>query len=214
AKRIQIMRDFVADGMKRLQVPGVGFSLIDGGKIVWVGGAGVRELGKPEPIDADTLFIAASNTKALTTLLLAELVDEHKLRWDEPVIEAYPKFKLGDAETTKSVLVKHLICACTGMPRQDLEWLLEFKDKTPESALQLLGTMQPTSRFGEVFQYSNLMASAAGFIGGSIAVPGKELGAAYDQAMREKVFGPLGMKRTTFDFAEAMKGDYARPHDV
>jgi hypothetical protein len=89
----------------------VGFSLIDGGKIAWVGGAGVRELGKQEPVDADTLFIAASNTKALTTLLLAELVDEKKLRWDEPVVEVYPKFKLGDAATTKSVLVKHLICA-------------------------------------------------------------------------------------------------------
>jgi len=72
--------------------------------------------------------------------------------------------------------------------------------------------MQPTSKFGEVFQYSNLMAAAAGYIGGATALPGKELGAAYDEAIRTKVFEPLGMTTSTFDFAKAMRGDYASPH--
>jgi CubicO group peptidase (beta-lactamase class C family) len=211
-KRLAILKEFVAAGMKTLDTPGVGLAFLDGGKTVWAGGLGVKELGKPGPVDADTLFIAASNTKALTTLLLAELVDEGKIRWDQPVTELFPAFRLGNEETTKQVLVKHLICACTGMPRQDLEWLLEYRHETPESALKLLGSMQPTSRFGEVFQYSNLMAAAAGFIGGSKAVPGKEWGAAYDEAMRTKVFGPLGMTTTTFDFAKALKGDVAQPH--
>jgi CubicO group peptidase (beta-lactamase class C family) len=211
-KRIAQMKDFVASGMQQLGVPGVGFSLIDGGKVVFEGGLGVKELGKPDKIDADTLFIAASNTKAMTTLLLAELVDEKKLRWDQPVTEVYPAFKLGDIATTKQVLVKHLVCACTGMPRQDMEWLFEYRQATPASAMKLLGTMQPTSRFGEVFQYSNLMAAAAGYVGASLTYPGKELGAAYDEAMRTKVFEPLGMTRTTFDFARALKGNVAQPH--
>ncbi|MGZ5062639.1 MAG: serine hydrolase domain-containing protein [Usitatibacter sp.] len=210
--RIATLRAFVEDGMKKLGVPGVGLALIDGGKVVYEGGLGVKELGKPAKVDADTLFIAASNTKALTTLLLAELVDEKKLRWDEPVTEAYPRFRLGDAATTKSVLVKHLICACTGMPRQDLEWILEFKGATPASSMALLANMQPTSGFGELFQYSNLMASAAGFIGGALYAPTLELGAAYDLAMRRKVFEPLGMDNTTFDFARALRGNHASPH--
>jgi len=67
---------------------------------------------KPDPVDADTLFPAASNTKAMTTLLLAELVDERKLQWDEPVTEVYPDFRLGDADTTRQVLVKHLTVFC------------------------------------------------------------------------------------------------------
>jgi hypothetical protein len=112
------------------------------------------------------------------------------------------------------VQVKHLICACTGMPRQDMEWLLTAKDQTPASSLVLLGGMQPTSGFGEVFQYSNLMASAAGYVAGALAHPGVELGAAYDRAMSERVFGPLGMTRTTFDFARAMRDNYARPHGI
>jgi CubicO group peptidase (beta-lactamase class C family) len=212
AQRAAVMKEFVARGMDLLGVPGVGFSLIDAGAVVFEGGLGVRELGKPDPVDAGTLFIAASNTKAMTTLLLAVLVDEGKLRWDQPVSEVYPAFKLGDEATTKQVLVKHLVCACTGLPRQDLEWLFEYHSATSASSLKLLGTMQPTSRFGEVFQYSNLMAAAAGYVAAAVAFPGRELGSAYDDAMWTRIFEPLGMTHTTFDFTQALAGNVAQPH--
>jgi CubicO group peptidase (beta-lactamase class C family) len=214
ATRIGLLREFAHDVMRQFDVPGVGLSLIDGNKVVFEGGLGVKTLGKPDPVDADTLFLAASNTKAMTTLLLAELVDEHRLRWDQPVTEVYPDFRLGDAEITRQVLVKHLICACTGLPRQDFEWLFNFARATPLSSLALLGTMRPTSRFGEMFQYSNLMAAAAGYVAAHAVSPGAELGAAYDEAMRTKVFGPLGMTHTTFDFRVALGGNFASPHDV
>ena len=212
AARVAQLRQFLEDGMRKLDVPGLSFSLVQHGKVVHVGGLGVKELGKPAKVDADTLFIAASNTKALATLLLAKLADEGKLGWDQPVTQLYPAFKLGDAETTGQVLVKHLVCACTGMPRQDLEWVLEYGRETPETAMRLLGTMQPTSKFGEVFQYSNLMAAAAGYIGGHLSDPKAELGVAFDRAMRGKLFAPLGMKTTTFDFAQALSGNHASPH--
>jgi CubicO group peptidase (beta-lactamase class C family) len=212
AARIAQLTDFVQNSMKLLGIPGVGMALLDHDKVVFQGGFGVRELGKPEKVDENTLFMAASNTKGMTTLLLAELADEGKLRWDEPVIDVYPSFKLGNADTTKKVLVKNLICACTGLPRQDLEWLFEFKNATPESEMALLGTMQPTSNFGEVFQYSNLMAAAAGYIGGHLVYPNMELGAAYDKAMQTMVFDPLRMKVTTFDYAKALEGNHASPH--
>ena len=127
---------------------------------MYEGGIGVKELGKPDRVDANTLFMAASNTKGVTTLLLAKLVDEKKLQWDEPVTKVYPDFKLADQAVTRQIEIKHLICACTGMPRQDLEWLFEYKKFKPESTFTLLSGMRPTSKFGEVFQYSNLMASA------------------------------------------------------
>ena len=210
--RIQVLKDFVSGGMRDLNVPGAAIAFVEGGRIVWEGGLGVKELGKPGLVDADTLFIAASNTKAMTTMLLAALVDEKKLRWDEPVVEADPAFRLGDAATTRQVEVRHLVCACTGMPRQDLEWLFEFRKATPASALAMLGSMQPTSKFGEVFQYSNLMAGAAGYLGARVIAPKRELGAAYDEAMRTRIFAPAGMRNTTFDFAKATRGNYAKPH--
>ena len=96
--------------------------LIQDGKVIFADGFGAKELGGTEKPDGDTLFMVASNTKAMTTLLLAKLVDEHRITWQTPVTALFPSFRLGDATTTSSVQVKHLICACTGMPRQDLEW--------------------------------------------------------------------------------------------
>lgn len=211
-ERIEELKTFVETSMKKLGVPGASLAFIDGGKVVYEGGIGVRQLGRPAKVDENTVFMAASNTKGMTTLLLAMLADDKKLEWEQPVTQLYPSFKLGDADTTRQVLVKHLICACTGLPRQDLEWIFEFKNATPASSLALLGTMQPTSRFGEVFQYSNLMAAAAGYIGAHLYDPSRELGAAYDDAMEKRIFGPLGMKSTTFDMERAQKGNHAWPH--
>ena len=211
-ERIEALRSFVETSMKKLDVPGVGFALIDQGRVVYEGGIGVKELGKADRVDANTLFMAASNTKGMTTLLLAKLVDEKKLRWDEPVTKVYPNFKLADQAITQQIEIKHLICACTGMPRQDFEWLFEYKKLKPESTFSLLSGMRPTSKFGEVFQYSNLMASAAGYIGAHVYEPAAEPGAAYDRAMENQIFKPLGMKNTTFDMEKAERGDLASPH--
>ena len=213
ADRLKKITDSVDKARDAAGIPGVGLALVQDGKVVYEGGLGVRELGKPAKVDAKTLFIIASNTKALTTLLLAKEVDDKKYTWDTPVTTLFPSFKLGDADTTRQVLVKHLICACTGLPRQDFEWLFQFEKQTPKSEIELLGTMQPTTKFGETFQYSNPLAGAAGFIGGYVLDPKKELGAAYDAAMQSQVFGPLGMTDTTFDFKRALAGDVAIGHD-
>ena len=212
AARIAELGKFIDRGLAELGVPGASLAIVQGGKVVFSGGFGVKELGKPEKPDGDTLYMIASNTKAMTTMLLGRLVDQKKITWQTPVTKLLPQFKLGDADTTRQVLVEHLICACTGLPRQDFEWLLEFDKSTPETALATLGTMQPTSKFGEMFQYSNPMAAAAGYTAGHVLFPEMELGAAYDRAMAAEVFGPLGMTSTTFDFARALKGNHASAH--
>jgi CubicO group peptidase (beta-lactamase class C family) len=214
AARIEALKSFVQTAMQELDVPGVSIGLYDQGHVVFEGGFGVRELGKPDPVDANTLYMIASNTKGLTTLLLARLVDEGKLSWDEHVTQAYPSFRLGSAATTQQVLIKHLVCACTGLPRKDLQWIFDTNPSTPASDtfVQLAAT-QPTSGFGEVFQYNNLMASAAGYIVGHLTYPERELGAAYDAAIQTLIFDPLGMSHTTLDMSQALASpNHASPH--
>lgn len=212
AARIGQMQAFLSQAMQDLGVPGLGYALLDGGKIVYEGGLGVRTLGKPAAVDANTLFMAASNTKGMSTLLLATLADDGKLRWDQPVSQLYPSFKLGSADTTAKVQVKHLVCACTGLPRHDMEWMFEFRKASALDSIALLGKTTPTSGFGELYQYNNLMASAAGYIGANLIYPKMELGRAYDKAMQERIFKPLGMLATTFDSQAAMRGNHASPH--
>jgi CubicO group peptidase (beta-lactamase class C family) len=198
AARIAELGRYVRSAQQQLGVPGVSIGLIQDGSVVFAGGFGVRELGKTAKVNADTKYMVASNTKALTTLMLGKLVEERKLAWDTAAVNALPSFRLGAADTTSRVLVKHLICACTGMPRQDLEWIFEFAKATPASSIAMLGNMQPTSKFGELFQYSNLMAAAAGYVAGATISPKAELGAAYDDAMKKRIFAPLGMSHSSF----------------
>lgn len=212
AGRIAQLTQFIENARQQFDVPGVAIGIVQGGKVVFADGFGVRELGKTEKVDADTRFMIASNTKALTTLMLARQVEQGAFGWETPVTQLLPSFRLGDADTTRQVRVKHLICACTGLPRQDMEWLFQSENATSESVTAALAGMQPTSGFGALYQYSNPMAAAAGFAGGHVLHPDKTLGDAYDAAMQSLVFDPLGMAATTFDYAQALRGNHATPH--
>ncbi|UAJ11049.1 serine hydrolase domain-containing protein [Glacieibacterium megasporae] len=211
-ERIAALRDFIAASAKTLEVPGVGIALIDQGHVVYEGGYGVLALGSPKPVTAHTKFMIASNTKGMTTLLLAVLADEGKLSWDQKVTDVYPSFRLGSDATTRATEVRHLVCACTGLPRKDYAFILADGRAPAADTFRQLAETQPTSAFGELFQYNNLMASAAGYVGGALAYPGMEIGAAYDKAMQTRIFDPLGMRDTTFDRARGESGDAAQPH--
>lgn len=213
AGRLETLKAFVAKGMEQLGIPGVGLAFIDHGRIVYEGGLGVRQVGKPEPVTARTRFMIASNTKSMATMLLANAVDEGKLRWDQPVVEVYPAFRLGDDATTKATQIRHLVCACTGLPRKDFEFIFNTAEVTPTTeTFRLLAATQPTSKFGETYQYNNLMASAAGYVAGYIFHPDMELGAAFDRSVADLIWRPVGMTSSTFDFNAALVADHAEPH--
>lgn len=215
AEKRKQLKKFWREAMAAYGVPGIGYAFFDRNGIVEEGGLGVRDIRRTEPVTAHTRFRVASNTKGMTTLLIARLVDQGRLAWDKPVTAAYPAFRLGDRATLAAMKVRHLVCACTGMPRQDLEWMIAGTKTTPASRVfDLLASMKPTSRFGELYQYSNLLAASGGYVAAHSAYPKMDLGAAYDRAMQENVFNPLGMTDTTFDTALAMRGNHAMPHDV
>jgi CubicO group peptidase (beta-lactamase class C family) len=213
AGRIAALRTFVEQSMKELGIPGAAIALTTQQGTIYSAGLGVRQLGDPTPVDSDTTFAIASNTKGMATLLLAKLVDEGKLAWDQPVTQVYPSFKLGSPQTTGKVLVRHLVCACTGLPRKDMQVVLNSNpDAAAADTFAQLAATEPTSGFGEVFQYNNLMASAAGYLGGYLVHPNLDLDRAFDRAVNDNVWAPLGMTRTTLDFKKASSGNWARPH--
>ena len=69
-ERLAEIAKFVEDGIEATGVPGVSYGIVQDGKVVFSGGAGVRQIGKPGKADGDTLYMIASNTKGLTTLLI------------------------------------------------------------------------------------------------------------------------------------------------
>lgn len=214
-ERVEAMLSFLENASDAMKIPGIGIGIIQNGEVIYAGGVGVADVETGAPITANTRFPIASNTKGMTTLLLAKLVEEGRVDWDDKVVDHYPDFRLGNAETTDKVLISHLVCACTGLPRRDFEWVMNATtDTSPSFVFDSLAESQPTSGFGEVYQYNNALPAAAGFIAGHIFYPEMELAAAYERAMREHIFDPLGMGRTTFSYPEALSGDHARPYTI
>jgi len=212
AARLHDLEKFVEEARVLSKVPGVAIGIVQDGKLVYSKGFGVREKGKSEPITTETLFMIGSITKSLTTFMMARLVDEGLFTWNTPVTQLMPAFALGDEAMTKKLTMQNTVSASTGMPRQDMELLFNYNAATPESSLASMKTMKPTTGFGETFQYSNAMVSAGGYIAAHALYPKKELGNAYDTAMQMRVFDPMGMHSSTFDFATVAKKVHAIPH--
>jgi len=211
--RVRALLEFTTAAARELGIPGIGLALIDHGDVIYEGGIGVRRIGGSAFVDAHTRFMIASNTKGMTTLLLARLVSEGRIRWDEPVADILPSFQLGDPDTTKHVLVRHLVCACTGLPRKDFQWLLNSRPgDSAQSTFAQLARTQPTTGFGQVYQYNNLLAAAAGYVAGHVLYPRLKFGAAYDRAMQREIFEPLGMTETGFEMPAPRTANVASPH--
>ncbi len=212
AARAEKFLTFAEEARKQTKVPGVAIAVIQDGRIVLEKGLGVRELGKNEPITPSTLFMIGSMTKPLTSLLMARLVDRKKFAWDTPVTKLLPSFALGDPDPTERATMAHTVCACTGLPRWDMEFIFEWKNATPASRIELLRVMKPTTGFGETFQYSNLMVASGGYVAAMTTTRAKDLKRAYVDAMNAEVLGPLGMTSTALDLDVARKREHARPH--
>ena len=113
---------YAAKASKDWKVPGLAIAVVKDGKVVLSKGYGVRELGRPEPVDEHTLFAIGSTTKAMTAALVGMLVDEQKLAWDDPVIKHLPAFQLKDPAVTRELTVRDLLTHRGGLGNADFLW--------------------------------------------------------------------------------------------
>jgi CubicO group peptidase (beta-lactamase class C family) len=212
AARLARLDAFVEQARQRTLVPGAALAVVTQDRVLLAKGYGDRALGERGKVSPETLFLIGSMTKPLTTLMLARLVSEQRLGWDTPVKQLLPSLRLGDATLTDHARLEDTVCACSGMPSRDLEFLFEWRGWDPERRIASLQGMKPTTALGETFQYSNLMVALGGFVGAHVWAPGARLGDAYDRAMAELVLGPLGMRATSFDFDRALGAEHAEGH--
>ncbi|MDQ2652662.1 MAG: beta-lactamase family protein [Chloroflexota bacterium] len=205
---------YIADWLTALGVPGAAVVVVQNGEVVLQQGYGVREWGKAEPVTADTLLRIGSVTKSFSSLLASTLIDDGIVTWDTPLVDLLPGFAVADAELTEQLTLRDAFCACTGVPRRDLEFMFQADVLTAEQIVATLAQLPLTAPFGEVFQYSNQMVAAGGFAA-AMADGGSPyaLSESYAVALRDRVLNPLGMKRTTLSLQDVVTdGDYAIPH--
>ncbi|MEO8726912.1 MAG: serine hydrolase domain-containing protein [Acidobacteriaceae bacterium] len=153
-------------------MPGLSIAIVKDGKVVLAKGYGLRKMGEPLAVDEHTLFGIGSNTKAFTSALLATLVDEGKISWDDKVYERLPGFEMYDPYVSHEMTIRDLLTHKSGMGLGEGD-LLFWPSTTysREDIVYRLRFMKPHSSFRSHYAYDNLMYIAAGQI--VAAVTGK-----------------------------------------
>ena len=198
----------------RYEIPGAVVLVIKEGQIVLAKGYGVRTLGQADPVTPETLFPIGSTTKALNALMIATMVDERRLDWDQPALEIWPDFVLSDLAHTQQVRLRDLLNMSSGLPRRDLIW--SGANLTAEQLLTSLSDLPIYSQVGEQYYYNNQAVAAGGYLA-AIAAGGRlgQLQNAYAAELQRHIFDPIGMPRATTSLETALTNpNRATPHDL
>jgi len=189
-KIIPALRDYIEKARNQWGAPGVAVVIVKDGKIVYEEGFGEREIGSKKPVDEFTIMPLASLTKNFLATLLAQLVDDGALKWDDPVIKHLPDFKLSDPEITKKFTVNDLVSHKSGLKHfsGDTFWELGF---TQEEILKNLSELPFKTLVGGEYGYQNHMFGIASML--VEKVTGKTIA----QLFKERLFTPLKMNRTS-----------------
>ena len=201
---------YAARSLKTFEVPGIAVAIVKDGKVVVVKGYGVKKLGEAAPVDENTLFGIGSNTKAFTTAALATLVDEGKIKWDDPVYQRLPGFQMYDPYVSHEMTIRDLITHRSGMGLGEGDLLFwPHTTFTRDEIVYKLRFMKPATSFRSRYAYDNLLYIAAGQIIEHVT------GKTWEENIRERILQPLGMTTTNLSNQAFKPGDnYAWPHSA
>lgn len=199
---------YVENVRKLFEVPGVSLAIVKDGKVVLAQGYGVRKLGEPTLVDAQTLFGIASNTKAFTATALALLVEEGKLQWDAPVINYLPWFQLSDPYVTRELTVRDLLVhrSGLGLGAGDLLWWPPSTYDRKEISRRLRYIPLVTS-FRSAYAYDNVLYTVAGEVIETIS------GQSWEDFVSKRILAKVGMNTSNVLHSAAGAGaNVATPH--
>jgi CubicO group peptidase (beta-lactamase class C family) len=189
---------FDADAVEKLveqtrlfwHVPGLAVAIVRDDKVIYLRGHGVRSVADKAPVTPDTLFPIASCTKSFTTTAMALLVDEGKMRWDDPPRQFVPYFHLSDPLVDDAVTLRDLVTHRTGLRDHHLLWYRS--PWTQEGIIRRVGLLPLDKPFRTTFQYQSTMFTVAGF---AVA---KASGLPWADFVQKRILDPLDMKSTRF----------------
>ena len=119
SNKLNELTSFIEKGMADWEIPGLAVSVVKNGKTIYQKGFGLKNMHLTEAVNEHSIFGICSTTKAMTALTLAMLVDENKLKWDDPVVKYLPNFKLASDDWTNQIRVKDLLTHNAGLPNLD-----------------------------------------------------------------------------------------------
>ena len=185
--RVEAVRD-------TFKVPGIAVAVVKDGEVVFSGGWGEREAGKPGRVDGDTLFSIASITKAFTSASLSILADEGRLDMDDRVIDHLPWFRMSDAYVTREMRIRDLLVHRSGLGLGAGDLLFwPPTDYDTREVVERLAQVPIEGGFRERYAYDNVLYAVAQLVIEEVS------GRPYADFVRERLFEPVGMAATRID---------------
>ena len=196
---------YVTAAMKQWKVPGLAIAVVRGDSVIIAKGYGVRTLGDPAPVDAQTMFAIGSASKAFTGATLEMLADEGEVSFDGRVTDYLPWFEMYDPWVTREIRVRDLLLHRSGMSGGNNIWYGTTASR--EEIVRSIRRLKPNTSFRTRFQYQNLMFITAGEV--THAVTGQR----WDDVVKARIFGPLGMTASNTSVRDlAGRPNVATPH--
>lgn len=195
----------VADAMERTGLPGMSVAVVRGDEVVYAKGFGVKEVGKNDPVDADTVFQLASLSKSIGSTCVSAAVSKGQLAWSDPVTKYLPDFRLSDPAVTRQVTVADLFAHRSGLPNaagDDLEGL-------GFDRAQVLSRLDefPLNPFRISYGYSNF-----GLTTGAVAAAAAAK-QPWEELCADELYRPLQMTSTSSTYADfTARADRATIH--
>ena len=174
--------------LKTFDVPGIAVAVIKDGKMIHAKGYGVRSLKTKLPVDENTLFGIASNSKAFTAAALGMLIDEGKLKWDDKVIDYIPEFRMYDPYVTDAFTIRDLLThrSGLGLGAGDLMFFPDGNKFTKQEIITNIRYLKQVSGFRTKYDYDNNMYIVAGEVIARVS------GMSWEDFIENRIMQPIG----------------------
>ena len=194
-KAIQQLEKLAQQEMQDNVVPGLAIAVVFQDTVAYAQGFGVRELGKNEPVNADTVFQLASLSKPIGATVVAALVAEEKISWDSKIRDLDPTFEMYDPWVTREITIRDMYAHRSGLPKHAGD-SLEDLGYGRAQVLYRLRFQKPKWSFRSHYAYTNFGMTQA-----AIAAA-QAYGLEWEDASEQKLYKPLGMNATSSRFRD------------
>ena len=206
ARLPQPLDAYVQRSMAEAEMPGLAVAVVHGDDPAVAQGFGMRRLGRPERVDADTVFNIASLAKSFTAAAAAALVGDGRLGWNDPVIRWLPQVRFSDPWLTEQITLADLLSHRTGLQPANNMFRMTHIDRA--EILRRVRYLEPVSPFRTEQVYNNVLYTVAGEAAAAAA------GTSWEALVRGRLLQPLGMTHTTAGAPPPAAGNVAAPHAV
>src|SRR5262247_1011759 len=197
---------YIANAVKTWKIPGIGVAIVRNDSVLFTKGYGTLAVNSTTPVNDQTLFEIGSSSKAFTATLVAMLVSDGKMRFDDRITQYLPDFKMYDPLASAEVTMRDALTHRSGIARGELVWL--GSGATRAEVLHRVRFLKPESPFRSRWSYQNMMFLAAG------EAAGKAAGSTWEDLVRRRIFEQLGMTASLTTSTAMTNKNVALPHGL